>query len=72
MIFGIILLAVGIIALLVKLDVLSGSVWSYTWPAVLIILGLYFVFGRRYWRRHPRRWWPGWYPPDERDTSKRE
>ncbi len=70
MFFGLIILAIGIIALLVKLDVLSGSIWSYTWPAVLIILGLYFIFGRRFWR-HPRRWF-GWYPPDERDATKRE
>jgi drug/metabolite transporter (DMT)-like permease len=71
MFFGLILVAIGIIALLVKLDVLSGSVWSYTWPAVLIILGVYFIFGRRFWRRNPRRWF-GWYPPDDRDTTKRE
>jgi drug/metabolite transporter (DMT)-like permease len=71
MIFGLILLAVGIIALLVKLDVLSGSVWSYTWPAILIILGVYFIFGRRFWRHHPRRWF-GWYPPDDRDRDKKE
>ena len=71
MFFGLILLAIGIIALLVKLDVLSGSVWSYTWPTVLIIIGLYFIFGRRLWRRHPRRWF-GWYPPDDRDTTRRE
>ncbi len=71
MLFGLILIAVGIIALLVKLDVLSGSVWSYTWPTVLIIIGLYFIFGRRFWRRYPRRWFR-WYPPDERDKERRE
>ena len=65
MLFGLILVAVGIIALLVALGVLSGSVWSYTWPAVLIIIGVYFVFGRRFWR-HPRRWF-GCCPPDDRD-----
>jgi hypothetical protein len=72
MFFGLVLIAIGIIALLVKLDVLSGSVWSYTWPAVLIISGLYFIFCRRFWRRHPRRWWSGFNPPDEGDMSKRE
>jgi hypothetical protein len=71
MFFGLILLAIGIIALLVKLNVLSGSVWSYTWPTVLIIIGLYFVLGRRFWRNHPRRWFR-WYPPDDRDTTRRE
>lgn len=50
MIIGLILIAVGIIALLVKFDVLSGSIWSYTWPSILIILGLAFLL-RRVWRR---------------------
>jgi hypothetical protein len=60
MVIGIIILAVGIIALLVQTGVLSGSIWDYTWPAVLIILGLSFIFGRLFrWRRW---WWGGWYP----------
>lgn len=66
MVFGLILIAVGVIALLVKLDVLSGSIWSYTWPSVLIIIGLSFLLGR-FFRRRPW-WWTGWRPPwDERD-----
>ncbi len=70
MIFGIILIAVGVIALLVKLDVLSGSVWSYTWPTVLILLGLSFLFGR-FQRRGRGRWmWCG--PWDDRDKDKKE
>jgi hypothetical protein len=71
MIIGLVLVAVGIIALLVQLDVLSGSVWNYTWPAILIILGLWFVFGR--YRRRSSRWW-GMRPWDDRDrdTTKRE
>jgi hypothetical protein len=44
---GLILIAVGVFALLVKLDVLSGSVWSYVWPSILIALGLSFLWGRR-------------------------
>jgi hypothetical protein len=40
MVFGLIILAVGIIALLEKLGVVTGSVWDYTWPTVLIIIGL--------------------------------
>jgi hypothetical protein len=69
MIFGPIILAVGIIALLVKTEVLSGSIWDYTWPAILIILGLSFILGR--FRR--RRWW--WFnccPWDDRGTTKKE
>lgn len=70
MIIGLILVAVGVIALLVKLDVLSGSVWSYTWPAVLIILGLAFLLGRT--RRRGWRWFgccPRW---NEGDSGKKE
>jgi hypothetical protein len=71
MVFGFIIVAVGVIALLVKLDVLSGSIWDYTWPAILVIIGLSFIFGRFFrWRRW---WWGGWYRPrDDRDKSMRE
>ena len=69
MVFGLILIAIGIIALLVKLDVLTGSIWSYVWPAVLIILGLSFLFGRMFRRRYWRPWhWFGWGPWDDRDN----
>jgi uncharacterized membrane protein HdeD (DUF308 family) len=50
MFIGLALLAVGIIALLVELGVITGSIWSYFWPVLLIILGLVFLF-RRFWRR---------------------
>ena len=43
MIVGLILIAVGIIALLSKLGILGDSVWSYTWPVILIILGLSLI-----------------------------
>ncbi len=63
MFIGLVLIAVGIIWLLVKLGVLTGSIWGYTWPAILIILGLVLLFGHR--RRHAfwRRWW--WSSEDE-------
>ncbi|OGO02140.1 MAG: hypothetical protein A2Y90_03035 [Chloroflexi bacterium RBG_13_52_12] len=70
MVIGPIILAVGIILLLVKLDVLDGSVWDYAWPAVLVIIGLSFILGR--FRR--RRWWSFWGPPpwDDRDKPGKE
>ena len=49
MFIGLVLLAVGAIALLIQLGVLTGSTWSYFWPVLLIILGLVFLF-RRSWR----------------------
>ena len=76
MVFGLILVAIGIIALLVKLDVLSGSVWNYTWPVILIIIGLSFVFGRMF-RRHWWFWGSPWRHWDrgkwnDRDKDKNE
>ena len=56
MVIGLTLIAVGIIALLSKLGILSSSVWSYTWPVILIILGLSFLTRWRW----SRRWWCGW------------
>ncbi len=58
MVFGLILIAVGIIAILVKADVLAGSIWDYTWPTVLVIIGLSFIMGRLL---GPRWWWFGWH-----------
>jgi membrane protein implicated in regulation of membrane protease activity len=51
MFIGLILVAVGTIALLVSLGVLTGSIWNYIWPVILIVLGLSLMFGWR--RRHP-------------------
>ncbi len=58
MIIGFILIAVGIIALLNRAGVIDNTIWSYTWPTILIILGLWFLDR---WRRK-RSWWGGWYP----------
>ncbi len=60
MVIGLILVAVGVLALLTKLGIISGSLWGYAWPVILIILGLNFLWGGRsrkmwMWRRH---WWP--------------
>jgi hypothetical protein len=70
MVFGLILIAVGVIAILEKAGVITGSVWDYTWPAILVILGLSFILGR--FRR--RRWfWGPWSPPwEERGKNKDE
>lgn len=70
MVFGLILVAVGIIAILVKTDVLSGSIWDYVWPTALVIIGLSFVLGR--FRRRHSWWWGGWTPWDDRDRPDKE
>lgn len=71
MFFGLILVAIGIIALLVKTGALTGSIWSYVWPAVLIVLGLSFLFGRTF-RRRPWRWFGCCPPWDDRDRPEKE
>jgi hypothetical protein len=68
MVFGAIIVAVGIIALLVTTGTISGTIWQYTWPTVLIIIGLSFILGR--FRR--RRWWWGYPPWDDKDKDKKE
>ena len=77
MVIGLILLAVGIIAILVKTGALAGSIWDYAWPAALVIIGLSFILGR--FRRHRRHWWWGgwapwddWTPRDDMDRDKKE
>ncbi len=57
MIVGLILIAIGIIAILMQFGIISGSLWSYIWPIILIVIGLAFLWGRRRrggWWRGPR------------------
>jgi hypothetical protein len=65
MIVGSILIVIGVIALAVKMGLLSGSIWSYVWPSILIILGLSLLIRRRRWGL----WWCGpWrWGPEEKD-----
>jgi hypothetical protein len=64
---GLILVAIGTIAILIKLGVLSGSLWGYTWSILLIILGLTFLWGR-FFRRGRR--WCRWCFPGEWEEKK--
>jgi len=57
MFVGLILIVIGVVALLVKLDVVTGSIWGLTWPILLIILGLsWFLKGPL--RRRRSGWGP--------------
>ena len=58
MLVGLILIAVGVIAIAQRLDIISGSVWSYTWPVILILLGLSVLWGRHAGHRRHGIW--GW------------
>ncbi len=51
MLFGIVLVMVGAIALLAKQGILTGSALGYIWPALLIVIGLALVLRRIYGRR---------------------
>ncbi len=51
MFFGLALVIVGIIFLLEKLGIISGSIWGYVWPSLVILLGLFMVLGKRRWKK---------------------
>ena len=70
MIIGLILVAVGAIALAQQMGIISGSIWSYTWPLILIILGLSMLRGRRFGRRWHGVW--GWGPCFPYEEGKKE
>ncbi len=53
--FGLILVALGVLFLLKNLGLISGDVWGIFWPILLIILGLWIVIGsftKRKWYRN--------------------
>lgn len=41
--FGLILIALGLLFLLKNLGIISGDVWGIFWPILLIILGLWIL-----------------------------
>ncbi len=53
MVEGLVVIDVGVIALLVRTGLITGSIWSYFWPTALIIIGLPIIFGRMF---RFRRW----------------
>ncbi len=44
MVFGTILLVIGVVFLLQNLGVVSGEIWDIVWPILIIALGLSFFF----------------------------
>ncbi len=49
MVFGLILIAIGLIFLLQNLNIISGRAWEVIWPVVVILLGVGFFV--RHWKR---------------------
>ena len=54
MFIGLALVVVGIIFLFEKLGIISGSIWGYVWPSLIILFGLSMILGKRRWKK-------GWY-----------
>ena len=56
MFIGLVLVIVGLIFLLEQTGIITGSVWNYVWPCIVIALGLSMILGRgRFgmrWRSH--------------------
>lgn len=66
---GLIFLILGVVFLLRNLEVISVGFWEIFWPAVIILIGLQIIFGRRWWRR---RWdWRGTPGHGHRDWHKK-
>lgn len=42
---GVVLIIIGGVFMLAKLDILERSAWHYTWPLLIIILGLWVLLG---------------------------
>lgn len=66
--FGLILVALGVLFLLKNLGIISGDVWGIFWPILIIILGLeifigslrkksffrnFFSCGKNFWEEFP-------------------
>ncbi len=65
MFFGLVLVIVGVMLLLEKLGIVTGSVWNYVWPCLIIALGLSIVFGRGWSKMR----WHGCCPPEDKEKK---
>lgn len=56
MIFGLIIIVIGVLLLLQHFGLITGDVWSVFWPVVLILAGLVLVLGRKHnWQHYSPR-----------------
>jgi hypothetical protein len=47
MFIGILLILLGILMLLTRLDMIPGGVWDYFWPVIVIALGGSIIFRQK-------------------------
>lgn len=47
MFFGMLLLILGALMLLNRFDIITGGVWDYFWPVVVIAIGVSMIFKSR-------------------------
>jgi len=53
MFFPLVIIIVGVIMLLENLGVITGNIWEWVWPSLIVILGLSMLFKpsrRRQWQ----------------------
>jgi hypothetical protein len=50
---AIVLIALGLLFLLGQLDIFNGRLWEFTWPLMLIALGVWLVIRRTGYGQHP-------------------
>ena len=43
MLFGLILVIIGVLLLLQNMGLIGGNFWDYLWPIVIILIGLSFL-----------------------------
>ena len=51
MFLGVLILLLGVLLLLQKLDIISGGVWEFFWPAAVIAIGISMIVKNR----HPKK-----------------
>lgn len=44
---GSLIILIGLIMLLQTLGIISGSIWKYLWPVVIILVGIAIIFTKR-------------------------
>jgi hypothetical protein len=47
--FGVILILIGVFALLINFNIISGLYWNAFWPILLIVIGILALY-EHYWR----------------------